>query len=390
GCDAAGNCFDDGSDPVELDAPVGSEIAVEGGLGTLTAETDSFGATSPLPMLPRRDGTWLVNQPVTSQVLTATVRDDHPDGSWAAYQVTVSPNGDPAPPPSVDLPPAHPLVPAAQPPGDLPGVVVGARDNDLVRLDRATGGETVLVGDVAGAAGDDGGCADACGIYQVSVSADGSYVVYGGPGPAIGQLYVIPSDGSGDPGHVFGGGSPGALAPDGTVAAGVAGSVFLGQADEPPPVQVAAERLLGESSQTVVPAFTPDGSRLFVAVATATGTDVVALDPAALDGTIEPVITAPGIDWVALVVRADGTLGALRRSLPGAGPVVVDVIDPAAGAVVDSIVIDDGSAAIQPTGWIDIDAAGRYLLFTDGAGQLRWTDFEVVGTIGDGWGDAGW
>jgi hypothetical protein len=201
-------------------------------------------------------------------------------------------------------------------------------------------------------------------------------------------LYVVATDGSSDPGYVFGGGSPGALAPDGSVAVGVLGSLLIGQTEGAAPVQDAAGRLLGTSN--IAPAFTSDGSRLLAAVETATGTDVVALDPADLDGAIEPVISAPGVTWTLLVARADGTLAALRRLPLDAEHVVVDVIDPASGTVVDSIVLDSTPSPTHPIGWIDLDATGRYLLFTNGAGQLQWTDFASVGVIDEGWGDAGW
>jgi hypothetical protein len=101
------------------------------------------------------------------------------------------------------------------------------------------------------------------------------------------------------------------------------------------------------------------------------------------------VISAPGVTWTLLVARADGTLAALRRLPLDAEHVVVDVIDPASGTVVDSIVLDSTPSPTHPIGWIDLDATGRYLLFTNGAGQLQWTDFASVGVIDEGWGDAG-
>lgn len=69
-------------------------------------------------------------------------------------------------------------------------------------------------------------------------------------------------------------------------------------------------------------------------------------------------------------------------------PFTVDIVDPSAGTIVDSIELDASSDGISR--WVDLDASGRYLLFTTGDGTLRWSDFQVTGSFGGQWGDAGW
>src|SRR5262249_42302225 len=113
-----------------------------------------------------------------------------------------------------------------------------------------------------------------------------------------------------------------------------------------------------------------------------------AFDPRDPGAVLRPIAGFWNVHWDAIAVRRDGQIVAFRQATPTAFA-TADVIDAASGRVIDRVTLTSANH-LGTTPWIDFDSSGRYLLYTDQNRGLRWTDFNVVGTIGTGLHNAGW
>jgi hypothetical protein len=339
-----------------------------------------------LRALPRRDGSWIVGKGCSIDPVDVAVRVQYESGSATDYRMRVACEFSEE---NVQFFVPHraartlPPVDAAAYPADLPTDVFGYRaiSGNVVRWNRVTGDELVLAN--VEPVPDASECVDSCGVYHVSPTVDGRRLYFGGPGPAVGTTYAVPTDGSGEMAPFSDGNSVSTGSDGQVVVSGFGAYVFDGASQNGEPVFSFDVGSLGGVSA----ALSVDAQRLIVMVGVI-DTEIVSIEFRSGKKEINPIANFANANWQHVAERADGMLVLVRGWAGEDRPFVVDILDPAIGEIVDSIELDAEPAG--GGGWIDFDATGRYLLFTGRDGVLRWTDFAGVGTLGEGWGDAGW
>ncbi len=197
-CDAGGACTT--TDETVPDFDTGAMVS-QLVLSIDAADAEMEVIEPELVALPRRDGTWVVENPATIEPTTFTIVVHLAVDAGATFSFRVLRQMETGDDPFLlGERPSRTLasVDAAQWPADMPTIYFGYRSStgDLVRVDRASGDETILT-NVELPGSDPESCPDSCGVYHVSPSPDGALVYFGGPGPAVGQVFVVPADSRG-------------------------------------------------------------------------------------------------------------------------------------------------------------------------------------------------